>query len=356
MKKIIAVTVLMFSLLAMIGCGGAEVGEFPEVRERKLVEMSGDEMAAMLSDVQTADINQDAMRLSLDLEGHFIEEMYSTWDTSYESMTDIDLTSTIYLLLDEDITEVRLHAENDIDMHQEPVVLEDARDDATTDVTGKINVYFYNQFLYTNMELSDDSDAPVEGIENGQFKYNLGITQSMWDEIYENLSLDALDDMFDFSGYDTPQENWVDPDTFEILMEEYPGIKVYESSGGYTLMVEITKDLLLEHATDVVAALAEQQGEPMSEAEIQAFDDDLSDELAEYDVIDATIALVIEDDRMVQYAFDVNMTAKNSDEYLDMIFIIDVGVEMPEFPDDLEDYELRDFPLSPYFQSDVPLI
>lgn len=356
MKKILVVTVLMFSMFAMVGCGGAEVGEFPEVKERNLVEMSGDQMATMLSDVQTVDINQDALRMSLDLEGHIIEEMYPTWDTSYESVTDIDLTSTVYLLLDEDITEVRLHAENDIDMHQEPVVLEDARDDATTDVTGKINVYFYNQFLYTNMELSDDSDAPVEGIENGQFKYNLGITQSMWDDMYENLSLDAMDDLFDFSDYDMPQDQWADSETLEILMEEYPGIQVYETSAGHTLMVEVTKDLLLDHATDVAVALAEQQGEPMSESDIQAFDDNLNDELSEYDAIDATVALVIEDDRMIQYAFDVDVTRMDSDEYLDLTFIIDVGVEMPEFPDDLEDYELRDFPLNPYLQSDIPLI
>jgi hypothetical protein len=332
--------VLSMFIFILVGCGDNK-GEFPEINENKEVEMSAEEVTTLLSAVNMETEIEEAMMLSIDLEMSAAIESTDYLSNTVISSANFELmlSSTTYMFMHDEIAEVKMLSENEIDLTiDSSVYFSDNTLDEEESLKGSLNVYFTDQYLYYDAAL----ESSTEILENGKYKMNLGITQTMWDELFTNPE-DLLDDYLD-AGIDIDTA-MSDSEMIGVMLDA-DMLNVYQSGGETTVYMDIDKQSILDHANDLLDVMydtTDWSDEDYVEYKINEFE--MSLEM--FTTFELQVAFVIEDDQMTKmgYQFDISGESEGMDIDLSGTMVFDMFVEMPKMPSDLEDYELTEFPL-----------
>lgn len=344
MKKLFSMFVLSMALFLLVGCGNNQ-GEFPDINENKEVEMTAEEVTTLLSAVNMESETEEAMMLSIDLEMSMISEDFHFWTEEKLSETNVDLTlsSTTYMYMHDDITKVGMVSENEIDYNMSTIYVHIGETpNVEESIKGSLNAYFTDQYFYYDADLEDDTDI----IENGKYKMNIGVTQDMWDEVLINPE-DMFDDYLDV-GIDF--ETAIDDSEMIGVMLDADMLNVYQSGKETTVYINVTKQSILEHANELLDAMYDTTNwtdDDYTENKINEFEMPL-DMFTEFEM---QVAFVIENDQMTKmgYQFDISGESDNMNIDLTGTMVFDMFVEMPKMPNDLEDYELTEFPSDMFF-------
>ena len=344
MKKIYSIFVLLMAVFLLTGCGD-DKGEFPEINENKEVEMSADEIITLLSAVDMETGSQEAMMLSIDLEMSVTNENTDFWTDTVVSNTNLDLTlsSTTYMLMHDEITEVKLLSENEIDLNMDTTYVNDSSLNEENSLKGNLNAYFVNQYFYYDANL----ESSTELLENGKYKMNLGITQSMWDELFSNPE-DLVGDYVDI-GIDI--ETVIEDNEMIGVMLDSDMLKIFQSGGETTAYIHITKQSILENAHAMMDAMYDTEN--WTEEDYAIYISDIEESLEMFSEFDVQVAFVIEDEKMIKmgYQFDISGESESMSIDISGTMVFDMFVDMPSMPSDLETYELTEFPLDMLFNS-----
>jgi hypothetical protein len=345
MKKLFSIFVLSMTLFLLVGCKDNQ-GEFPEINENKEVEMTAEEVTTLLSAVNMETEVEDAMMLSINIDMSVVSETTDMWTSSKVSDTSVDLllTSTTYMYMNDDIAEVKMLSENDVDLSVITNYVDEAMEDEDDHLKGSFNAYFTDQYLYYNADLETSSEI----VENGKYKLNFGVTQEMWDEVFISPE-DIVDDYLDV-GIDL--ETAIDDSEMIGVMLDADMLKVYQSGGETTVLIDITKQGILEHANDLLDVMYDTTG--WTEADYQEYKmNDFEMQLDMFTELELQVAFVLKDDQMTKMGYQFNISGETEDMSIDLTgtMVFDMFVDMPKMPSDLEDYELTEFPLEMFFNS-----
>jgi hypothetical protein len=345
MKKLFSIFVLSMTLFLLVGCKDNQ-GEFPEINENKEVEMTAEEVTTLLSAVNMETEVEDAMMLSINIDMSVVSETTDMWTSSKVSDTSVDLllTSTTYMYMNDDIAEVKMLSENDVDLSVITNYVDEAMEDEDDHLKGSFNAYFTDQYLYYNADLETSSEI----VENGKYKLNFGVTQEMWDEVFTSPE-DIVDDYLDV-GIDL--ETAIDDSEMIGFMLDADMLKVYQSGGETTVLIDITKQGILEHANDLLDVMYDTTG--WTEADYQEYKmNDFEMQLDMFTELELQVAFVLKDDQMTKMGYQFNISGETEDMSIGLTgtMVFDMFVDMPKMPSDLEDYELTEFPLEMFFNS-----
>lgn len=344
MKKIYSIFVLFMAMFILTGCGD-DKGEFPEINENKEVEMSAEEITTLLSAVDMETGSEEAMMLSIDLEMAVTSENTDFWTDTVVSNTNLDLilSSTTYMLMHDEITEVKLLSENEIDMTMDTTYVNDSSLNEENSLKGNLNAYFTNQYFYYDADL----ESSTELLENGKYKMNLGITQTMWDELFSNPE-DLVGDYVDI-GFDI--ETAIEDNEMIGVMLDADMLKIYQSGGETTAYIHITKQAILENANSIMDAMYDTENWTDEDYAIHL--SDIEESLEMFSEFDVQVAFVIEDEKMIKMGYQFDISGESDSMSIDIsgTMVFDMFVDMPNMPSDLETYELTEFPLDMLFNS-----
>lgn len=347
MKRILLYVMLVLAFFGLAACeSGSEVGEFPEFKEGDLVELSGTEMVELFQNLEYSTETQESMRLQIS--GMFnISTESDGWGYSSEQTVEAEFDLVVYTFLSPLVAEARLHAEGDIDFTSVNVETYETMDGEETDTytssaVGNGGIYFYNQYLYLNSNIEATSDDETESAIFKQ-KISEQVTQTMWDDTYSEELVDEYDDMLPTEVIDM-----IENGDFDELMEAIPNLKVYKDGQTYSVVFEINKQGILDNLEDVIRAAADmaaEYGETPTEAEIEEAIDEARDVInAEIENLSVKFVISIKENKITKLAMDVEFLSKDGEIEIDLLYVIDFGVELPSFPSDLDEYEEVDYP------------
>lgn len=336
MKKLISLGLFFIVLLVLSACGKDTLGEFPEVNENKKVDMTAEEMNTLLSAVDMQNQMEEAMLLSIDLDMSVKESIINPLTRMKESDLSMDLvlSSKTYISLSDQIDEVALISNNTIDLNVKTDYIYALGDDEDS-IVGDLDIYFMNQFLYYNADIETTAtDGPIE---NGKYTMNLGITQSIWDEIFVSPQ-----DLADYLGMGLNLDELLDSIEMMTFMLDSGMISTYKDGSTYTFMIDITKTKILDNLNDFLDAT-------MDTTDWDAVDYfensiELKDSINLFDKLELSLIYVIEDDVVQKAGISMNIDLDYDNLMVKIVgqIVVDLNVEMPEFPKDLDEYELTD--------------
>jgi hypothetical protein len=193
-KFLLLVFVLMFGFV-LTACGGETAEGFPKLDENDLIEMSGTEMVTLLSSIDYTNVDSETVKISV--KGNFnvviensSEDYMYNWETNQSVLVtnternqiDLVIDAVLYTKVSEQVAEAKLFFEGEIDLyvhHEESYYREEH--ESEQDISGTAKVYFIDQYLYLKPNLTDMIDG-VEQTLNFKQKWNMMVTQEMWDD------------------------------------------------------------------------------------------------------------------------------------------------------------------------------
>jgi hypothetical protein len=337
MKKIFIFSVFSMFLFLLVGCGN-KYGEFPEFDDSEEIFMTSEEITNMLSSVDNESLLYDTMLLSMNLDISLKEELIDIWsyNITAESTSNINIQSKAYFSLSEDIKEVRMVSENIIDMISKTTYFEDSSLNKEQKVTGTFDAYFSNQYMYYNADLNGGSKY----FDNGKYQMNVAITQAMWDEFYN----DSDDLLGDYANIDLNIASNIDSKKMIKALLASEMISVYESNDITTVVLDIKKRDILDHAYQLLNGIYDTSSWTNSDFynyKINIFEIPLN----MFTFLETKFAFVIEDNQITKIGSQLYMYTMESGMKIEVTgtFVLDMFVEMPKIPNDLEDYELTEF-------------
>jgi hypothetical protein len=154
---------------------------------------------------------------------------------------------------------------------------------------------------------------------------------------------DIVDDYLDI-GIDINEA--IDDSEIIGVMLDSEMLKVYQSGGETTVYIDINKQSILDHANellDVIYDTTDWSNEEYAEYKINEFEMPLD----MFTTFELQVAFVIEDDQMTKMGYQFNISGEAEGMSIDLTgtMVFDMFVEMPKMPNDLDDYELTEFPL-----------
>lgn len=340
MKKIFSLVLLFIGLVVLTACGNNGLGDFPEVNENKKVNMTAEEMNTLLSNVDMDTQMDQAMLLSIDLDMSMAEEYtsYSTMIKEYDYTMDLELSSKTYISLSDQIDEVTIISNNSIDMTVDTDYVSTAMDDESDSIKGDFDVYFTNQFLYYNADVTSTEE---DMIENGKYKMNLGITQSIWDKLFTSPE-DLVDDYLDIGI--NPDELLESIEMMSFLVDSGM-ITSYKDGSTYTFMINLTKANILNNINALLDATMDTTDWDADDYVENAIE--IQDAVNLFDKLELSVVYVIKDDAVQKLGFDLDIELEQDDMIIKVVgqIVIDMNVELPKLPKDLDEYDLTDSPL-----------
>jgi hypothetical protein len=341
MKKLISLGLFFIVLLVLSACGKDTLGEFPEVNENKKVDMTVEEMNTLLSAVDMQNQMEEAMLLSIDLDMNVEQGVINPLTRMKESdfIVDLVLSSKTYISLSDQIDEVALISNNTIDLSVKTEHVYASLMDEEDSIKGDLDIYFMQQFLYYNADIETTAtDGPIE---NGKHTINLGVTQSIWDEIFVSPD-DLVGDYLDI-GID-PDEILDDVEMMTFMLESGM-ISAYKDGSAYTFMIDITKSKILDNLNDFLDATMD----TTDWDSVDYFENsiELKDSINLFDKLELSLIYVVEDDVVQKAGISMNIELNEENMMVNIVgqIVIDMNVDMPDFPKDLDEYELTDSPL-----------
>ncbi len=340
MKKVLSLVVLSISVFMLVGCQ-SKLGELPEVKESQKVEMTAQEMNQLLSSVNMMEQINESMMLSLDIDLEFTNAVFDWMDYyNTEKIGDengsLKLSSTTYISLSDQIDEVLLHSVNNIDLLVETIYLDEETVNEKTELKGDLNVYFTDQYLYYDVDLVGLEDETM--FENGQYKLNFGITQSMWDEIYQSPE-GVADNFLDIEL--NPEDLLANLEVISLMLET-DMLAVYQSGSTYTFMLDINKEKILENIDAVIEIFMD--SEEYTDEEYESFKADFEETLSYFTKLEVLLGVVVEDNLVTKIGIDMSIDYNDDETSFRLIgkLVFDMAIDMPNLPSDLDEYELSE--------------
>lgn len=340
MKKILSLIVMAIFVFILVGCQ-ENIGEFPEVKESQKVEMTAEEVSLLMADVNLDQQIDQAMMLSLDLDMQYTNAVYDWMDYFDEEKIgdqtgDLKLSSKTYFSLSDQIDELALYSENTINLYVETTYLDGVTENFVEDVEGDLNVYFANQYLYYDADVTGLEEN--EFLENGQFKLNFGITQEMWNEIYQSPN-DLTDEYLDIEFM--PEDLLNNSDIMAIMLDA-DMLTVYKDGNEYTFILEITKTNVSENHEAILDAFLDTEG--FTQEDYDMAKDEIEDMLANFTELEILFGIVVEQNLVKKVGIDIKASYSDDEMSFDIIgkLVFDMAVDMPNLPNNLDEYELTD--------------
>jgi len=354
MRKLFLLLTILFLGFGLAACGDEAVG-FPEFDEDNVVELSAQEMVTLFENIDYTSVDSESVRITT--KGHiFVYEESDPEDTTYSSMDDFKLTidASIYALMSEVIGDVRLHGEGTIDFNQASEYTSEWYEDSSSNIVkGSAGVYFVDGYLY--MMIDGEYAENSETLEEVSFKQKLNteVTQTMWDE--------AMAEVDPTQQVDTtiPQEyiDMIEAGDFDELMEAIPSLKVYQDGNTYSIVFSVTKQIVLDSMEDMIVAYAEAMGETMTQDQINQIITEAETEINNMvDELSFTYVISITGNKITKVAEKLVFKSVDGNIDIDMTTVIDFGVELPTFPNDLDTYDPVDQPGEGYFDDNEMVV
>src|SRR3989339_742747 len=319
MRKIFLLLTILLLGFGLAACGDEAVG-FPEFDEDNVVELSAQEMVTLFESIDYTSVDSESVRITT--KGHiFVKEESDPEDTTYSSLDDFKLTidASIYALMSEVIGDVRLHGEGTIDFNQVSEYSSEWYEDSSANaMKGSAGIYFVEGYLYMMVdgEYAENGDA-LEEVSFKQ-KLNTEVTQTMWDEAMSEVDPETQIDTT------TPQEyiDMIEAGDFDELMEAIPSLKVYQDGTTYSIVFTVTKQIVLDSMEDMIVELS------------------------------FTYVISITGNRITKVAEKLVFKSVDGNIDINMTTVIDFGVDLPTFPNDLDTYDPVDQPGEGYFDDE----
>ncbi|MBU1142857.1 MAG: membrane lipoprotein lipid attachment site-containing protein [Firmicutes bacterium] len=342
MKKILLFLVALFVTLGLAACNSSTVGEFPTFNENDAVELSATEMVALFENIDYTSVDSESVRISVVGNLHTISEEVDGTYSSYNEVK-LDIDAVLFALVSEQVEESRLFAEATIDFYTKDEEIGSYWGDYSDEMSlvGDAGIYFYDQYLYMNVDMEAVEDEVEESAVFKQ-KLNQQVTQEMWDEAFGMADPDAIDEFVPI-----PQEylDMLENGEFDEIMDAIPNLKVYKDGNTYSIVFSINKQGIMDSMLDVAVAVMAEADPDMSLADITEMVNDAKTELNRVvDELTFDFVISITENRVTKLAVSVVFLSEEENIDIDMTLIIDIDADLPKFPSDLDEYEAVDEP------------
>ncbi len=346
MKKIFATVLLLMASLILVAC--EESNNADSFDENDIVDLSNEDMATLLSEIDWE--QKSGIMLSVDLEfGINIAFLLGL-----DRMLTAEAYSETYFYDSETISDAGFYSETDFIFSITNAESEttDGETIMTSEGEGTFNVYLNAGYLFVKPELQLSSGGTTTSISSTE-KRNEAVTQEIWDDVragsmIEQIplvpSMDSINEFIDE----------MDVESMAAWMDDFPVITVYQKNSVTDIHFEVTKSFLLDHLEDIAmymfaGMLSSDETDDVSEDDIAYFVSMLEDEINDYETLSMTADIIIDNDGLVSCTVSIDIatdiaTIENSyDEFnFSMDMALNFDVEMPDFPNDLDDYTAVD--------------
>jgi hypothetical protein len=342
LKKIVLILVALLVTFGLAACNSSNIGEFPTFNDKDIVELSASEMVALFENIDYTSVDSESVRISVKGNFHTIDEYTEGTYSSYNEVK-LDIDAVLYALVSEQVSESRLFAEATIDFYSKDEETGSYWGNYSNEMSliGDAGVYFYDQYLYMNVDMAAVEDGEEE---SAVFKQRMRqqVTQAMWDEAFSMADPDAIDEIMPI-----PQEylDMLQNGEFDEIMDALPNLKVYKNGNTYSIVFSINKQGILDSMLDVAVAVMAEVDPEMSLSEITEMVNEAKIELNRVvDDLSFDFVISITDNKITKLAISLVFLSEEEDIDIDMTLIIDINAELPKFPTDFNTYEIVDQP------------
>ncbi|MDY0294725.1 MAG: hypothetical protein RBQ71_02850 [Acholeplasmataceae bacterium] len=343
MRKLYTLLVALVLVFGLAACTDNGNVEFPTFDEDDVVQLSASEMITLFESIDYTAVDTESIRITT--QGHIFVLNEDSEDSEYYSYTSRDDTkitidATIYGLASDVIGEVRLHGEGEIDFQTSSYYDDDYSEpeESSQVVKGTMGVYFVDGYLYVKADVEHAEDGADLESANFKQKLNQQVTQAMLDETMGQADPDQIDDMI-------PQEylDMLENGEFDEIMDAIPNLKVYKDGDTYSIVFSVTKQVILDSLEEMIQAVMEATGSEMTPTEISEMVTEAETQInTVVDELEFTYVISITGSKVTKVAEMLTFKSVDGKIDIDMTSIIEVGVDLPSFPDDLDEYTLVD--------------
>lgn len=312
MKKFV-LTLISFSFIFLLSaCSDINQGEFPDLDDMKVENLSTEEMSNYLSEVTYDESMMESIKLNIAM-NISSEETISTgsvWDNTFSIGTistdvsgELNFLSVIdYNEDDHILNDMHTTLDFDFNVFMTGTALPYNQN---YDYEGEIASYFTNDYLYLNTDVASSYNGVHTQIESLQKISNENIDLEM-------LGLDSPDltDVNDLS---------LDVDEIKEMLDEFDQVTMYKDGSIDYLALEIDLESYIGNT------------DPTSNF------DSLGIDLDDFD-FDMSIVMAIKDETIMQVAMKLDAKLDDEGSYFNLELITDMITDMPDFPDDLDSY------------------
>ena len=335
MRKLYMLLVALFLVFGLAACGENGAIDFPEFDEDNIVELSSQDMIELFQNIDYEAVDSESMKIAT--KGHVFTKSASDpeeTEYTYNEETNITIDAVFYALVSETIADVKGFAEGTIEVKRvnEAWYNEKAEN---MEISGSMGAYFTGGYLYLMVDgtYKDGEEAAEEA--NFKEKMNEQVTQAMWDDVFAQADPEQIDDMI-------PQEylDMLENGELDEIMEAIPNLKVYQDGDTYSIVFAITKQIALDSLEDIIVAYAETMGEEITQAEIDEMIEEAETQINDMvDELVFTYVISIKGNRVIQMAEKLVFKSVDGNIDIDLTTVIEMDVELPKFPSDLDEYE-----------------
>ena len=342
LKKIFLFMATLFVTFGLAACNSSDTGEFPTFNDKDIVELSASEMIALFENIDYTSVDSESIRISIKGNLHTVDEYVEGTYSSYNEIK-LDIDAILFALISEQVNESKLFAEATIDFYSKDSETGSYWGDYSDEMSlvGDAGVYFYNQYLYMNVDMAAVEDGEEE---SAVFKQRIRekITQEMWDEAFSMANPNTINEMIPI-----PQEylDMLQNGEFDEIMDALPNLKVYKNGNTYSIVFSINKQGILDSMLDVAVAVMAEVDPEMSLVDITEMVDEAKAELDRVaDELSFDFVISIHENKITKLAISLVFFSEEENIDIDMTLIIDVNAELPKFPTDFDSYEIVDQP------------
>lgn len=342
MKKIILSVFLVAMSVTLFACGDSY--DFDNFSENDKVEMSSQEIATMLSEVDLETTNETmSMIMEGEIEIHTQSESNNEFFSSSNEMNmELSFSSETYMQMGDSASDVAVHSESSFEIDLEETSSYNDNE-AVIDYSGggDVNLYIKDSYMYLSPDVSMVSGGTTIAFE-GQEKMSEPLPDEDFDEF---LTDDILYEFFNVD-FETDLDSILTDSEIAAFLDAFPMISVYEKKDITNVHFELSKSFYEEHEDDLMTYLEEQ--EDFSESDIVEFAEEMNDMMDSIDDMMVTYDIFLKEDAIVAYRMDVVFEMDFSEEGDEMSYdisfsiAVDYDAKLPKFPNDLDDYDIVD--------------
>lgn len=312
MKKII-LTLISFSFIFLLSaCSNINQGEFPDLDNMKVQNLSTEEMSTYLSDITYDENMMESIKLNIDMDisseeivtsGNIWDDTYTIGTLSTDISGELNFLSVIDYNEDDQILN-EMHTTLDFDLN---VFMTGATlpYNQNYDYKGELASYFTNNYLYLNTDISSSYNGVNTQIESMQKISNDNIDLEML-----GIETPDLTDLTDLS---------LDADEIKEMLDEVDQVTMYKDGSIDYLELKFDMDSLIDDANQI-------SGLELLGIDLDNFDFDMS------------LVVAIKDEKIMQVAMKLDAIFDDEGSYFNLELITDMITDMPDFPDDLDSY------------------
>lgn len=344
----------MMAMMLLVACGDKYDPEF--FRDKDVVEMSNEEVATMLSQVDW-ETTGEAMMFAINADVNFESEssVISDFYTNQSDMAlDVTFNTASYFLDSDTVDEVRVHSQSDAEFSytlDETSSFGGVPTNTSIDMSGSgsLGVYLYEGHLYVNPDATvtnDGTDVTISGKE----KTNETLTQAMWDTYRTEADLEGIGEIADMPTELLDLFAW---ESVEDILAEFPAVTVYERRNVTDVHIEINKPLITDHLEDLLWVIYNMQADAgVDVPSVAQITQDIAETVSTaneymdyFTELSFIVDIMIEDNKMVNIA--VNASVLSNDDFttdtgasidLALTVTLSTNADIPSFPNDLDDY------------------